>query len=335
MVENKDNEEVWGFGCFDSMFSRESKRFMDSTDVASRVITQLLIADTKSKEEMDASAVEDIHLFCRFGLKIFLGFLSYHLENFYRSKKEDAERSPYNIYSSGIRRLVTRLEVSQLAKKFVPFFKLGDVFELLKVYKDQVSDFLKYFESFSKEFEVYMGNLDDGGDIVESTDKGVSDDEKEENDYTNHLNARLYASIKTWPEETDFSSFIEDFEKLLETGVEITILSPIQLYLKLGKDGITIIWKALISNLEEINDNKKVEFKDLKEFSDHLYDSIKEESKQLGMLYEIDRLFKETVRQYVESFKDDQNILRSLVKGKNKRKRFVENFERRVYTEEE
>lgn len=319
----KEEKKDTKINCFSSIFDRESERFLDCMEDASTDI----IKDIYNKHEfefLEYDTLREIHNLCEIFTKIGFIFIEKHLSNLFKKNKKEIERSPYDIYSSGIRKVVTHLSNSYLVKKIVPLFKLGNVLDVVEIHKNQTADFLKYLEFFSNSFEKYATNLDKGSDIAKDLDKNANNGEK---DYSSEMLTRLYATLKTWTTDEEFNTFIDNFEKFLDTGIELTIVSPFELYLKLGKEEIIVIWKMLTAlSQNEITDKLKLE--DSIEFSNHLYDSIKKEMDELGILYEVRRLFKETVKNYINDFKKNQESLRSLVKNKNERKDFIEKFEK-------
>jgi len=320
---NNNKETTEEINCFSGIFDREIKRFLDSMDISSKDITTQLLSNDKYKDHIDYKNLSNIHLLCTAIAKVGLDFLELHLPNFFKKNKKEMERSPYNIYSSGVRKIVTHFSTSYLVQKVIPLFKLGDVLDVTEIYKNQTADFLKYFELFSKDLEKYLTNLDKGAEIAKSLDKANNG----EKDYSSELTTRLYASLKTWITEEEFNDFLNNFENFLDTGIELIIVSPFELYLKIGKEGVIVIWKMLTAK-DQNELLGKSQLEDLVNFSNHLYDNIKEETNELGILYEIRRLFKTTIQNYLNDFKIDQKSMRDLVTSKNKRKEFIHKFEK-------
>lgn len=313
--ENRKKEENGNkkINCFPAIFDRESKKFLDCMDKASSNIIKDLWSNTSNVIDYDKLKI--LHDFCDFSTQVGFMFIEKHLSNLFIKNKEEVERSPYNIYSTGLRKVTTRLSKSMLIKKVIPFFNLENVVDVVEIHKNQLSEFLKYLDVFFNEVEKYSTNLDSGTDKIKSEDK------------KSDLFIRLYATLKTWTVDDDFYTFIDNFNKFLNFGFELIIVSPIELYLKLGKDEIIVIWKMLVAlDQEELRDSLNIA--DSIKFSDHLYNSIKDETRDLGIIHEIQKLFRETIKVYVDTFKKDQESLRSLIGSKEERKNFIEKYEK-------
>lgn len=221
------------------------------------------------------------------------------------------DRSNWEVYLSGLRRLFRQMPDSYLFRFVLPMFGLDDLGEKLSAYSHKWLDQTHAAQKFLRETERYLESLNRGAAIA--ADYGTDDLEM----------VRLYASLKTWQSKEELQSFVDDLEEFLACGVEVFVSGPVQLYLMLNRDTMLLIFKALsIGRLADLRDGDP-EYAELMKFSDFVRGLV-QDSETLRLSREI---IVRATKEYVSDLRRDQERLRAQLPDRSVKRSFVQRFE--------
>lgn len=221
------------------------------------------------------------------------------------------ERPNWEVYVSGLRGLFRRMPDSYLLRYILPTFGLEPLGEKLTAYSRLWLEGLHSAQVVLRETDTFLGNMTRAQRLA---------DEYEDN---NLALQRLYASVKTWESDDELESFMGSVQKFLDSTLEVFILGPVQLYLMLDRDTVTMIFKALsVGRLSDLRE-KDSQYEELMQLHDYVHQAV-EDSTVLDVARSV---LKEAAKEYVKRLRQEQRNLRGQLPNKDLRYRFVERFE--------
>ncbi len=290
---------------FNEIKRRELRRFHGAVD---SVVEGLLLR--KYEETRKAEEYRDYARICGL-VKSNLHFLDVMADKMPALFETTDERSNWEIYLSGLRRVTRRMPESYLFRFVLPMFGLDGVREKLSAYSNRWQDQFHATHKVLQETDRYVKNLSKGFAIAQ--DYSATDNEL----------PRLYASVKTWASKDDFDHFASALSEFLDVSVEVFVVGPVQLYLMLGRDAFTMIFKALsVSKLSELRENGK-DYEDTMRLHDFV-NSLVADSTTVQVMQEV---LKEAVKEYTKRLRDEQIRLRGQLPTKEMKYRFIERYE--------
>lgn len=222
-----------------------------------------------------------------------------------------AERTNWEVYLAGLRQIHRLFPDSHLFRAVLSTYRLEDLKEKLRAFSGHWLDFLHEADETLRQIDKYLGNLTEAREIM--ADYGNE----------NESLARLYASLKTWEKEEDFENLFDDLRRFLDTGIEVFIVGPIQLYLMLSRDTFLLIFKALtVDKLSKLEGEGRG-YDDLMALHDFVYGLV-HNSQTRRVMQEV---LGAAVAKYIEDLKEEHTKLRQQVPGKERKRRFVQYFE--------
>ncbi len=290
---------------FNEIKRRELRRFHSAVD---SVVEGLLLK--KYEENRKAEEYRDYARICGL-VKTNLHFLDVAADRMSPLFETTDERSNWEVYLSGLRRVTRKMPESYLFKFVLPMFGLEGVREKLAAYSTRWLDQFHATHKVLQETDRYVRNLSKGYAIAQ--EYSAADNEL----------PRLYASVKTWPSKEEFDRFASALSEFLDVTVEVFVVGPVQLYLMLGRDAFAMIFKALsVGKLSELRENGK-ENDDIMRLHDFVNGLIAD-STTVQVTQEV---LKEAVKEYTKRLKDEQMRLRGQLPTKEMKYRFVERYE--------
>jgi hypothetical protein len=225
--------------------------------------------------------------------------------------ESEGGRGNWEVYLSGLRRLFRDMPHSYLFRFVLPMFGLEDLREQLVAYSVKWLDQTHAAHRYFREADRYLSSFKQGIETAEdfgSKDKSL---------------VRLYASLKTWETQPELNSFVSDLEEFLSSSVEVFIAGPIQLYLMLSRDTMTMIFKTLsVGKLSELTGAQR-DVSELTKFSDFIHGTV-EKSSTLEVTREV---IARAVKEYVQDFREEQARVRAQLPSRTMREEFVQRFE--------
>lgn len=294
------NEKAFG-----EIKRRELRRFHAAVD---SVIEGLLLR--KYEETRKAEEYRDYARICGH-IRSSLHLIDLAADKMAPLLETSGERSNWEIYLAGLRHVVRKLPESYLFKFVFPMLGLDSVREKLVAYSARWLEQFHAAHRLLRESEGYVHNLTRGYDVAQ--EYSVADNEL----------PRLYASVKTWPSKEDLERFASALSDFLDLTVEAFVVGPIQLYLMLGRDGFTLIFKALtVTKLSDLRGDSR-EIEDVLRLHDFL-NGLVTSSTTLPTVQEV---LKEATKEYAKRFREEQARLRAQLPTREMRYRFVERYE--------
>jgi len=220
-------------------------------------------------------------------------------------------RTNWEVYLAGLRQIHRLFPDSHLFQAVLSTYKLEDLKEKLRAFSGRWLDFLHEADETLRQIDKYLDNLAKAGEIM----AGYGNE--------NESLARLYASLKTWEKGEDFEKLFDDLRRFLDTGIEVIIVGPIQVYLMLSRDAFLLIFKALtvdrLSRLEEEDRG----YDDAMALHDFVYGLVRDSQTRQVM----QEVLEAAVVKYIEDLKEEHKKLRQQLPSKERQRRFVQYFE--------
>ena len=291
---------------FHNAKGRELRRFHQAVDKA---IDQLLAA--KYEETRDYAAHRQFAGTCTF-VKNVSRAVDLVADKMLPLFERRDERTNWEVYLSGLRKLCRDLPESYLFRFVLPLYGLEDVQGKVLSYTGRWLEGLHAAHKFFREAERYLGHLEQGEQIAGAYEAAGGEDL-----------ARLYASLKTWESDEEAQGFCDAVAEFLDTTLEVLVVGPIQLYLMLGRDSFTLIFKTLsvgrLADLRE-GDAEYAELLGLHEFVHGLV----ENSATLAVLREVGA---RAGKLYAQSLREEENRLRGQLPTRDLRRSFIRRYE--------
>lgn len=290
---------------FDNWRDRELRRFHKAVD---KVVEGLLLEKYESTRQ--AGEFRRYAKTCGF-VKDSLRALDMLTEHSGALFDRANDRSNWEVYLSGLRRLFRQMPDSYLFRFVLPMFGLDDLGEKVSAYSQKWLDQTHAAQKVLRETERYLGNLDRGASVA--ADYRADDLEM----------VRLYASLKTWQSKEEFEAFVDDVDEFLASSVEVFVSGPVQLYLMLSRDTMLLIFKSLsVGKLTDLRDGES-DYAELMRFSDFVR-SLVQDSETLRLSREI---VVRATKEYVSDLRRDQERLRAQLPDRATKRSFVQRFE--------
>lgn len=226
--------------------------------------------------------------------------------------QRQGERPRWEVYLSGLRKLFRDLPESYLFSFVLPMFGLDDLQEKVVAYSGRWLEGLHAAHRVCAEAERYLENLEQGDRIQAEHSAQQSDDLP-----------RLYATLKTWETPAELEGYYEGLAEFIDLSFDVLVIGPVDLYLMLGKDTFTLIFKAL--NVGRLSDMKEEddEFEELASLQEFLHSSI-ENSSTIAVLREISR---RGGKAFVQNLRDENARLLAQLPTPDLRRSFVHRYE--------
>ena len=226
--------------------------------------------------------------------------------------ERQGERSTWEVYLSGVRKLCRDLPESYLFRFVLPMFGLEEFESTLVSYSGRWLDGLHAAHQFFGEAERYLDHLDRGEAVAAEYKADGGEDL-----------ARLYASLKTWESDEDLSGYLNAVGEFVDTTFEVIVIGPIQLYLMLGRDTFTLLFKTL--SVGRVSDMREEdgEFGELLALHDFIHGAITTSS-TVGVLREV---AKRAGKSYVQSLREEETRLRGQLPTKELKRSFIHRYE--------
>lgn len=291
---------------FENAKGRELQRFYRAVD---RAIDDLSAAKYEEKPEL--ADYRQFGATCNYvrGLLHGADFLADRALPLFERR---GERSTWEVYLSGLRKLCRDLPESYLFRFVLPMYGLDEFQSKVVAYANHWLDGLHSAHKYFAQAEVYLGHLARGEEIAaEYEAKGGED------------LARLYASVKTWDNDADLDGFLDSAAEFLDNTFEVIVTGPIQLYLMLGRDTFLLLFKAAtIGKVSELREGDR-EYAELLAFHDFVHAGI-EQSRTLNVLREVSGA---AAKLYVESLREETARLRGQLPTRDLKRSFVRRYE--------
>jgi hypothetical protein len=221
------------------------------------------------------------------------------------------DRSNWEVYLSGLRRLLRQMPDSYMFRFVLPMFGLEDLREKVIAFSGQWQEQIHASHKFLRGAESYVLNMDAGSALA--SEYGGCQRET----------IRLYASLKTWSTNDQLDNYLRDLEGFLTSTVEVFISGPVQLYLMLSRDTMFMIFKALsVGRLNELGDGDK-EYAEIMKLSDFVRDALAD-SEVVATSREV---VTRAVKGYVSSLRAEEIRLRAQLPDRATKYSFVQRFE--------
>ena len=228
--------------------------------------------------------------------------------------EREGERSRWEVYLSGLRQLSRDLPRSYFFRMVLPMFGLEEVQTKLTSYTGRWLEALHGGQTAFAEAERYLVNLERAE--VLAAEYGAEGQAGEDL-------PRLYASLKTWENAAEQDNYYRALEGFLSGTLEVLVLGPIQLYLLLGRETFTLIFKSLtVGRLADLKagDADYVELQALHEF---IHTGI-ENSVTWAVLREV---VKDAGRNYVTLLREEEEHLRAQLPHQDLQRNFLRRYE--------
>ena len=146
----------------------------------------------------------------------------------------EGDRPLWDVYLEGTRGLLRDYRTSFLLSAIIPLFKLGEVGSKTASLDEEALKLLHSGQLVLKDLDTYVESRAFARSILQAFGKDEDG-----------LLGKVYAVAKVWEDEEAFENFTRVFEQMLDQSMTVVIEGPIQLYLMLSKDEMTLIFKAL------------------------------------------------------------------------------------------
>lgn len=304
------------------------KRELNRLRQAARKASSNLLTELYGKlSEEDYNKVKGYHDWALSTINIYFSLMANRFKELYQKKKVDtlihSSRSFYDVFTSGIRKVLKLYPHSYWSSYVIKLFKLEEFQERVKEWNTLYIEYLRYYGSLQQDIEKYLNFIDRGVEIASSY---TTLNKKELYDDTL---VKFYAIWKTWEDEEYLNKFVEDLAKMLDITLELFVEGPVRLYLKISPENYIIIFKTLTAeSLKDLNDKEDKELQEIMEFHRYIYKTIKEENQpETGFFYITSRYLKETAKQFVENLKEEIKKLTLLFPTRELREKFIMRFE--------
>jgi hypothetical protein len=222
-------------------------------------------------------------------------------------------RSVREVRASALRNVANSFEQSWVAKTAMKMLGLEKVHDLGLVYADRVANYSRVSQLLERQAWQHDEHLGHAMEVAASFDALAL------------TPCRLYASYKTWPTIEELHSTTELIHQYSCAKIELVLEGPVKLFLQLGSDGFTLIWKALMMQ----NGSHEPKMRDTKVLSGNIFDFIQHHANE-GFIKELTELSLEAVDISVNTWLQEQVDRRSFV-PENSRERFFTGFEQGKY----
>ena len=287
------------------VMERELKRFHRAVDAAiERLLSQ------KYEAADDYQEYEEYAKSCR-RVKGRLGMVDLVTDRLSPLFAQETARTNWEVYLVGLRQIHRLFPDSHFFQAVLSTYRLEDLKGKLRAFSGHWLDFLHEADETLRQVDKYLGNLAEAREIMA--------------DYSNENEslARLYASLKTWEKKEDFEKLFDDLRRFLDTGIEVYIVGPIQLYLMLNRDTFLLIFKALtVDKLSKLEEEGRG-YDDAMALHDFVYGLVRDSQTRQVM----QEVLEAAVAKYVEDLKEEHTRLRQQVPSKERKRRFVQYFE--------
>ena len=234
--------------------------------------------------------------------------------------ERQGERPTWEVYLAGLRKLHRDLPDSYLFRFVLPMFGLEDLQEKVVAYSARWLDGLHAAHKFFTAADAYLGHLERAEQIAAEYEAKPGDDLP-----------RLYASLKTWQTNTEMDGFLEAMAEFVDTAIEVVIVGPIQLYLMIGRDTFTLVFKSLTAGrLSDLREGDG-ELKELLALHDFVHSQL-EKSSSLAMLREVGT---RAGKSYLQSLREEETRLRAQLPTQELKRSFLRRYESGVLFRQE
>lgn len=290
---------------YEDVKRRELRRFHHAVD---SVIEGLLLK--KYEETRNAEEYRDYSRICNL-VKSNLHVLDLLAGRMNVLFERTGERSNWEIYLTGLRKMARKMPDSYLYRFVLPMLGLEPLREKVSAYSGRCLEQFHAAHKTLQEVDTYLANLTVGQSIAREYQSERSD------------LPRLYSSAKTWDSQSDFEGFFRGLEEFLDLTVEVFVVGPVQLYLMIGKDTFLAIFKALsVGKLSELHDNGR-EHLEVLQLHDFVYGAVAD-SKILAVSREV---MQQAVREYSKRLRAEHERLRAQLPTRELRRRFIGRYE--------
>jgi len=224
---------------------------------------------------------------------------------------ERTGRMNWEVYLAGLRQIHRLFPDSHLFQATLSTYKLEDLKEKLRAFSRRWLDFLHEADGALRQVDQYLGNLFGAREIM----AGYGNE--------NESLARLYASLKTWEKGEDFEKLFDDLHRFLDTGIEVFIVGPMQLYLMLSRDTFLLIFKALTVDKLNRLEEESSHYDDAMALHDFIYGLVRDSQTRQVM----QEVLEAAVAEYVKDLEEEHTKLRQQVPSRERQRRFVQYFE--------
>ncbi|MHB1006789.1 MAG: hypothetical protein ACYC3S_14265 [Chloroflexota bacterium] len=226
--------------------------------------------------------------------------------------ERQGERGTWEVYLSGLRKLCRDLPESYLFRFVLPMFGLEEFESTLASYTGRWLDGLHAAHRFFGEAERYLDHLDRGEAVAAEYKADAGEDL-----------ARLYASLKTWENDEDMSGYLSAVGEFVDTTFELIVVGPIQLYLMLGRDTFTLLFKTLsVGRVSEMREGD-AELGELLALHDFIRGAVADSS-TVSVLGEVAR---RAGKSYVQSLREEETRLRGQLPTQDLKRSFIRRYE--------
>ena len=287
------------------VMKRELKRFHRAVDAAIKGLLsqKYSAADDYQEYEKYAKACQRV--------KGGLGMVDLVADRLPPLFDQRAGRTNWEVYLAGLRQIHRLFPDSHLFQAVLSTYRLEDLKGKLRAFSDRWLDFLHEADESLRQVDKYLGNLAEAQEIM----AGYGNE--------NESLARLCASLKTWEKEEDFEKLFDDLRRFLDTGIEVFIVGPIQLYLMLNRDTFLLIFKALtVDKLSKLEEEGR-DYDDAMALHDFVYGLLRDSQTRQVM----SEVLEAAAAKYIEDLKEEHTKLRQQVPSKERKRRFVQYFE--------
>ncbi|MHB1134570.1 MAG: hypothetical protein ACYC4L_19540 [Chloroflexota bacterium] len=228
--------------------------------------------------------------------------------------ERDGERTNWEVYLSGLRQLCRDLPRSYLYRIVLPMFGLEDLQAKLSSYTGRALEALHGGQTAFASVERYLLNLERADALTaEYQAEGAANEDL----------PRLYASLKTWETAAEQQNYYRSLEDFIAGTLEVLVLGPIQMYLLLGRETFTLIFKSLsVGRLADIKsgDGDYVEMQ-------ALHDFVHSGVENSAILTVLRAVVRDAGRNYVALLRDEEERLRAQLPNQDLQRNFVRRFE--------
>ena len=228
--------------------------------------------------------------------------------------ERQGERANWEVYLSGLRQLCRDLPNSYLFRFILPMFGLEDLEGKLASFSGRCLEALHAGHTTLATAERYLAHLERAEAILE--------------DYQAQSAAgqdlpRLYASLKTWSTEQELETYYGALGDFVNGTLEVLVLGPIQLYLMLGRESFTVIFKSLSAGRLADLKADDGDYAELLALHDFVHEAL-ENSITLGVLKEV---CTRAGGIYVNLTREEEARLRSQLPTRELQRGFIQRYE--------
>lgn len=228
--------------------------------------------------------------------------------------EETKGKANWEHYLAGLRGLFRDFRHSHVLGTILPLLGLKELGEKTSAYSQESLELLHLLEAVFNELDKYVDARVRAAEIA--ANYGVESERLQ----------TLYASLKAWGKDEDFSHFVEDFKALLDMSIEVIIEGPIHLYLMLSRQGFLLIFKSLMMRRLVDRDLTDEDLNSLMALHDEVHSRI--EGSEGNKIFQA--LTKKATEEYLRDWREEAEELRALFPTLELKEAFIERFERGV-----